>query len=175
MKRRQDRAAGRAIPKVHVTRAAIAAVAMSLAAGAVPARAQQSGDPSATQPATKASSSPIVESLVGKPQPALEVHKRPMHAAVRPPVRRHNVRSRHAPLALDRPALAGVELLAPLPRPEQPPHFVVTAPAYPLETLAAAFLTPPPPIVCHDVRRDPNRPDPHLYRERTVACEPDNP
>ncbi len=56
-----------------------------------------------------------------------------------------------------------------------PANIVVPTPDYPLDTIAAAFLTPPPPVVCHDVRRDPYLPDPRLYREQTVACEPDNP
>ena len=176
MNRRQDRMSGK--PAC----VAVALIAMTLCAGALPARAQTTPqDSSAAQPVLPSSSaragagsSPIVESIVGRPQPALEVHKRPMHAAVRRHAR-HDARRRLAPPDLERPALAGVELLVPLPPPGQPPHIVVPAPAYPLDTLAASFLTPAPPVVCHDIRRDPTLPDPRLYREQTVACEPDNP
>ena len=155
-------------------------ITTTLCADALPARAQTTPqDSSAAQPTLPSSSgaagvSPVVESIVGRPQPALEVHKRPMHASVRRPVR-HYVRTRPAPPALERPAVAGVELLVPLPRPGQPPHIVVPTPDYALDTIAASFLTPLPPIVCHDVRRDPDLPDRHLYREQTVACQPDNP
>ncbi len=79
------------------------------------------------------------------------------------------------PRALDRPGLAGVALIAPLPPPGEPPHFIVPLPAFPLETFATSLTTPLPPIVCHPVRRAANGPDPHLYREVPVACEPDMP
>lgn len=165
------------------------AIAASLLAGAVlagaPARAGPRS-PAAAQPtlppaapaATTKPSSPVVESIVGKPRTPLEVHKHAAHARKAPRrhlVRRGHVRGGHVPMDLERPALAGVELLLPLPPPGEPPHIVVPLPAYPLETLAASFTTPPPPIFCHPTRRDPNLPDPRLYREVTVACEPDNP
>ena len=91
-----------------------------------------------------------------------------------------SVASRHyagasTPLEFDRPALAGVTLLQPLPPAPQPPHIVVPLPDYPLDTVAAAFLTPPPPIVCHRTPRLRDLPDPGLYRETTLVCEPDNP
>ena len=71
--------------------------------------------------------------------------------------------------------MAGVELLRSLPRPGEPPHFIAPVPVYPLDSFTAAYTMPPPPIVCHPTRREPGLPDPRLYRERTVACEPDNP
>ena len=82
--------------------------------------------------------------------------------------RRHVVRHIRVPPDLDRPALAGVELVAPLPLPAEPPHIVVQLPAYPLDSFATAFTTPPPPIVCHRTHRDPDAPDPRLYREGPV-------
>jgi hypothetical protein len=117
--------------------------------------------------------SPVVESLVDPmSRRPLEVHKHPRHIAAR---HRHYAHRFHTPIDLDRPALAGVEVLQPLPRPGQPPHLAVPLPAYPLDEIATALTMPPPPIVCHPIRREPGLPDPHLYRERTVACEPDNP
>ena len=164
------------VSRVHVW--TLAAVIAASCAGSMPARAQTTPqDSSSPQPTLPASgsltTSPVVDSIVGRPQPALEVHKRPMHATRRHV--RHYARARPVPLDLNRPALAGVELLVALPPPGQPPHIVVPAPDYALDTIAAAFLTPAPPIICHDVRRDPDLPDPRLYRERTVACQPDNP
>ena len=94
------------------------------------------------------------------------VVSRPLH---------HRYAHRHVPLDLERPALAGVTLLQPLPPEPQPPHIAVPLPAYPLDTIAAAFTTPPPPIVCHPTRRLRDLPDPELYRERTLQCEADNP
>ncbi len=76
---------------------------------------------------------------------------------------------------LERPALAGVELVAPIPKPVQPPHFTVPVPAYLPENAATFYTTPPPPVICHRVPRDPYAPDPHLVRETTVLCEADNP
>ena len=76
---------------------------------------------------------------------------------------------------LERPALAGVELVAPIPHPIQPPHFTVPVPAYPLENFATFYTTPPPPVTCRRVPRDPDAPDPHLYREQAVVCAADNP
>ena len=117
--------------------------------------------------------SPVVQSLVGGGKAALVVHK---HLAGGRP-RHHRFYARHLPVPvdLDRPALAGVMLLQPLPPVPQPPHDVVPVPAYPLETVAASFLTPPPPIVCHRSARVRGLPDLQLYREEALACEPDNP
>jgi hypothetical protein len=96
-------------------------------------------------------------------------------SAKRHGTRHHFVHRWPAPRDIDRPALAGVELLAPLPLPAEPPHFIVPLPAYPLEAIAASLTTPPPPVMCHRARRDPDAPDPRLYREVPVVCEPDNP
>ena len=114
--------------------------------------------------------SPVVQRLVGGRAPLL-VRK---HVARAHPRHRY-ARHAPAPLAPERPALAGVTLLRPLPPPPQPPHIVVPLPDYPLDTVAAAFLTPPPPIVCHRTARIRGLPDPDLYKERTLVCEPDNP
>ena len=139
--------------------------------------------PSAPQPVLPPSggakpTSPVVESLMDQRPPVLEVRKAHRHA-------RHASWTHHrhfshfrerAPVRdLERPALAGVELLQPLPRPGEPPHLNVPLPGYPLDSFITAFTTPLPPIVCHPTRRDPDVPDPRLYRERTVTCEADNP
>ena len=76
---------------------------------------------------------------------------------------------------LERPALAGVRLVAPIPHPIQPPHFTVAVPAYPPENFITYYTTPPPPVICHHVRRDPDPPDPQLRYEKPVICEADNP
>ncbi len=76
---------------------------------------------------------------------------------------------------LDRPALAGVELVTPIPHPIQPPHHTVPVPGYPLDNFITFYTTPPPPVICQHVPRDPDAPDPHLVRERTVVCAADNP
>ena len=96
---------------------------------------------------------------------------------VRKTVRRHRRVARVEPYRdeLDRPALAGVALLAPLPHPIQPPHFTVPVPAYPFENFVTFYTTPPPPVICGRVPRDPYAPDPHLFREKTVVCAADNP
>lgn len=146
------------------------------------ARSQTAQDSAAAQPVLPRPEmkpgSPVVEDLVGAPQPALDVRKRPDHVRSRVTSSHHRIRVAHhfAPRPnIERPALAGVELLAPLPRPGEPPHIEVPVPAYPLDTVAAAYLTPVPPIMCHRVPREPDLPDPRLYRERTVVCAPDNP
>lgn len=119
--------------------------------------------------------SPVVQQLVGGGGRPLVVRKhaaRVSHAHAHP---RYVVRHRPVPLDLERPALAGVTLLQPLPPAPQPPHIVVPLPAYPLETVAASLLTPAPPIVCRRTPRIRDLPDPRLYKEATLVCEPDNP
>ncbi len=155
------------------------AVAAALTLGGAPARAQGASTPpesSAAQPTLpppSAPNPPIVQTIVGPGQPALDVRKTPPHRVA---TRRHRVaRHRSEPLDIERPALAGVQLLRPLPPPEQPPHFVVPTPAYPFENFVTAYTTPPAPLFCHPTPREPDLPDPRLYRERTVICEPDNP
>jgi hypothetical protein len=132
---------------------------------------------------------PAAGSVERKPAPQVInqiVHddtKAPSQAGIKRPQRIHHARrvTRHYLVRhegrppLERPALAGVALVEPLPAPPEPPHITVPVPAYPLESLAAAFTTPPPPIVCEPTRRDPTAPDPHLYKEAPVACAPDNP
>ncbi len=114
-----------------------------------------------------------MQSLVGTGQTPLVVRKK---GAVAHSRHRHRYYAgAPVPLDLERPALAGVTLLRPLPPPIDPPHIVVPLPAYPLEAVAAAYLTPPPPIVCHRTPRIRDLPDPRLYREETLECEPDTP
>ena len=169
-------------------------VALSLALAAAtlggPAKAQEKTtplSPSSAQPSLPDASvrrakaaafapprpgSPVVQSLVGSGQTPLLVHKQAKHAHHR--IRQHYARA-PVPADLERPALAGVTLLQPLPPPQPQPHIVVPLPAYPLESVAAAFLTPAPPIVCHRTARIRDLPDPRLYREETLDCEPDTP
>ena len=93
-------------------------------------------------------------------------------------VRRHYARDDHDQFdrePLERPALAGVQLVAPIPHPIQPPHFTVPVPAYPFENFITYYTTPPPPVICHRVPRDPYAPDPQLLYEKPVVCEADNP
>ncbi|MBE7220316.1 MAG: hypothetical protein INR64_17740 [Caulobacteraceae bacterium] len=116
--------------------------------------------------------SPVVQQLVGGGGEPLVVRR---HAARPHGHARYVVRHRPVPLDLERPALAGVTLLQPLPPAPQPPHVVVPLPDYPLDTVAASFLTPAPPIVCHRTPRIRDLPDPRLYKEETLVCEPDNP
>ena len=134
--------------------------------------------PAAPQPTLPTSGVPKSGSPSLSDDQTLEVHVRKGAEHVR----RHQARGRSHHLVryrttppIERPALAGVELLQPLPRPDEPPHIVVPLPAYVLDPVFLPFTTPPPPVVCHPTRRDPDLPDPRLYRERTVVCEADNP
>lgn len=95
------------------------------------------------------------------------------HAAVRPKHHRRYARRRLEPL--DRPALANVELLEPLPRPPQPPHVTVPVPGYPLDNFITYFTAPPPPVVCQPTHYDRFKPDLRLIDERPVLCTADNP
>ncbi len=169
----------------HLRRPALTLAILLLAAPADAQTSPSSGQldlpqgtapkPAAVPYAPPKPGSPVVQTLVGggSGEPLL-VRKRarvgyhPHHYA------RHHY-ARRVPLDLERPALAGVTLLQPLPPEPQPPHIAVPLPAYPLDTIAAAFTTPPPPIVCHPTRRIRDLPDPELYREHTLECEPDNP
>lgn len=158
-------------------------VALAVLLGsAASARAQTTPfQPSAAQPVLPPGggskpTSPVVESLMDQTPAVLEVRKRHRHHARHETTGHRRVAHNRAPSRpLDRPALAGVELLQPLPRPGQPPHIAVPVPGYPLDSFITAYTTPLPPIVCHPTRRDPDLPDPRLYRERAVICEADNP
>ena len=158
--------------------ASVAALAIVCAVSGMTAPAgaqttpQSSSSAQPVLPQTKPGS-PVVEGLVGQSQPPLEVRKHASRQSTHHAIR--HARRHPAPLDLERPALAGVELLQPLPRPGQPPHITVPLPAYALDEVVTPFLTPPPPVVCHPVRREADLPDPRLYREVTVACQPDNP
>ena len=76
---------------------------------------------------------------------------------------------------LDRPILASVELVEPLPRPPQPPHVTVPVPAYPFENVITYLTAPPPPVVCRPTPRDRFKPNLGLVDETPVLCTADNP
>lgn len=157
-----------------MTRSFVAALfALALPASAsAQAAAPQPSPPAATD------SGPLVDKMVNPEPPTLDVHRAPRagsRVAHRGSHRVHLARSKRPVWPLDRPALAGVALVTPLPPLREPPHIRVPMPAYPVETLAYWFGAPRPDIVCAPAPRDPNLPDPRLYRERSVICEPDNP
>lgn len=138
-----------------------------VANGATPSTTQ---DPASAQP------------TLPKPMPDLSVPAGQLDAAPKK-VGKHRRTAKHvhhgsdkgwAP-AIDRPALATVDLTERLPYPPQPPHVTVPVPAYPLENLVSALTTPPPPIVCRPTRRDRFQPDPHLVGDTPVLCTADNP
>ena len=155
--------------------AAPAGAQTSPSSGQLDLPAGKAPKPAAVPYAPPKPGSPVVQTLVGGGGQPLVVRKRARRVASHPHHEARRGYARHAPLDLERPALAGVTLLQPLPPAPQPPHIAVPLPAYPLDTIAAAFLTPPPPIVCHPTRRIRDLPDPELYRERTLECAPDNP
>lgn len=77
---------------------------------------------------------------------------------------------------VERPELANVELLEPLPHPPQPPHVTVPVPAYLPENFVTYFTAPPPPVVCRPTRYDRFAPpDVRLVDETPVLCTADNP
>jgi hypothetical protein len=125
------------------------------------------------QPIAGAKASPVVDTLA-VPRPALEIRKTAAKHAARP-TRRHVVHYRHhgRPIHVERPALAGVLLVEPIPPRIAPPRPIVPTPAYFVDGLASAVTTPPPPVVCE--RRSPVRslPDPRLYREVPLQCGSD--
>ncbi len=155
-------------------------VAAWLALGAPLAAAQTPIPPRAPQPALpapaaikspppKAQPSPVVDSIAVGPKAAPRARE-----TSRPARKRMAHRSRlDAVRAIDRPALAGVLLVAPVPPLAEPPRPIVPMPAYFVDGLVAAFTSPPPPLVCEPRRRDTRLPDPHLFREVSVACRPD--
>ena len=158
---------------------AVLVTAFTLALTAIPAHADKTPPtPSSAQPVVPpgagaaTSGSPLVETIVGRPRPKLVVRKQAERSRL---FGRYYARRRQVPVDVERPALAGVEVLAPLPPPAEPPHIVVPMPEYPLDAIIAPFLTPPPPVVCHHTRRVRDVPDPNLYREVTLDCLPDNP
>ncbi len=167
--------------------AAAAVLVASLLVGAPAGAAGAPPEPSAAQPSLPPSGNPPNGNPPGGKPPVSPLIQRTIGAGAKPAEARKHA-SRHAqlrhhvahryravPLDLERPAVAGVTLLVPLPRPEEPPHLTVPLPAYPLDSLATYVTTPPTPVVCHHVPREPGLPDPELYRERTLQCQPDNP
>lgn len=127
-----------------------------------------SAQPSLPQPMPSAGD---VLKTMGGPDTGLEPRRKtPQHHRS---ARRRSIHRQAA--SVRRPALAGVELAGPLPRPPQPPHFTTPTPAYPLEAITAAFTTPLPPVVCHPAAVDPELPNPRLYKQRGLVCASDNP
>ena len=113
-----------------------------------------------------------MDSIAAGPKPSAA----PEAASKKPtkPARRRLAHHRRgsAP-GVERPALAGVLLVQPvLPR-REPPRPIVPTPAYFVDGFVSAFTIAPPPLVCRRRPRDPDLPDPHLYREVPLACEPD--
>ncbi len=158
-------------------------LAASLAALSPAARAQPSSPPAvapAVSPAilpppvagktVKAQPSPVVDSIAGGQKPAADAQPPAAKPVRRRVARRHR---REAPLDVERPALAGVLLVEPLPPRFQGPRPIVPTPAYFVDSFVSAFTIPPPPIVCHRRPRDPDLPDPRFYREVPLACTPD--
>ena len=126
--------------------------------------------PALPQPIAGAKASPVVNTLA-IPRPALDVRKStPKHAAR--PARRHVAHYRHhgRPIDVERPALAGVLLIEPIPPRTDPPRPTVPTAAYFVDGIASAFTTPPPPVVCERRRPDRSLPDPRLYREVPLQC-----
>lgn len=161
------------------TASALLIVTAARAAGPAPTSSPQPTLPPTITPSSSGPpsggpkpTSPVVESTIGAGNPKRASRRHASH-----PRGRHRLARRIEPVPpyLARPAVAGVALLVPLPRPPEPPHFDVPLPAYPLDSIATLFTTPPAPIVCHHAAREPGLPDPELYRERTLRCEPDNP
>lgn len=155
-----------------LTTAALTTTALTTAAWA------QAAPPQPSLPAPVAETGgPLVDKIMRPAPPTLDVHRRARHAShAGRAVHRHVLAARaRLTWPLDRPALAGVALVTPLPPLREPPHIRVPMPAYPVESLAYWFGAPRPDIVCVPAPRDPDLPDPRLYRERPVLCEPDNP
>jgi hypothetical protein len=102
-------------------------------------------------------------------QPALP---QPIAGAKAVPARRHVAHYRHhgRPIDVERPALAGVLLIEPIPTRIDPPRPTVPTAAYFVDGIASAFTTPPPPVVCERRRPDRSLPDPRLYREVPLQC-----
>ena len=162
----------------RLPRTLIAPFAVVLSCAAV--RADPSLQPASAQPtlpqpvpASVPGNSPILGGESTR-DTTLIVRKKTSRSGYRLRHVRHHV-ARYDREPLDRPALAGVQLVAPLPHPIQPPHFTVPTPAYPFENFVTYFTTPPPPVICHRVPRDPYAPDPRLLYEKPVVCEADNP
>jgi hypothetical protein len=125
--------------------------------------------PTLPQPIAAPKASPVVDTIAGS-HPALEVHRTPSHHAARP-VRRHFARYHdRRPIDVERPALAGVVLVEPIPPRVEAPRPMVPMPAYFVDGIASAFTTPPPAVVCERRPRDRTLPDPRLYREVPVEC-----
>ena len=158
----------------RVTIAAAAALALTLAWPAAAQTSTASPQPVLPGATASAAASPVVDSIVGPP--VLEVRKQVALPRERhKPLPRHLARlhRRGRALPLERPALAGVFLVEPIEETVAPPRPIVPMPAYFVDGIASAFLTPPPPVVCERRRRDRTLPDPRLYREVPVACSYD--
>jgi hypothetical protein len=115
--------------------------------------------------------SPVVDTIAATAPREISVHKNPTKRVAQASDR-HHPRHRHdrRPINVERPALAGVMLVEPLPPRIEAPRKMVPTPAYFVDGIAAAFTIPPPPIVCERRPRDRTLPDPRLYREVPVEC-----
>ncbi len=141
---------------------------------AAPAVAPASLPPPVAGKPSKAQPSPVVDSIAGGQKPGADA-KPPTQKAGRPARKRLARRYRREPPLddVDRPALAGVALIEPLPPRREGPRPIVPTPAYFVDSFVAAFTIPPPPVVCRQRPRDGDLPDPRIYREVPVACSPD--
>jgi hypothetical protein len=144
-------------------------VALAVSFGfAGPALAQTPVGAQPSLPSTRsgAKASPVVDTIAESHR-ALEVHR---HAAR--PAHRHLARDHHnkRPTDVERPALAGVLLIEPIPPRTEAPRPIVPMPAYFVDGIASSFTTPAPAVVCERRPRDRTLPDPRLYREVPVEC-----
>ena len=151
------------------------AIVLALGVVASPALAQTPAGPQPTlPPVSPTKASPVVDTIA-ESRPPLVVRKTASPHAARP-ARRH-LAHHHShdsrPIDVERPALAGVLLVEPIPPRPEAPRPIVPMPAYFVDGIASAFTTPPPPVVCERRRPDPLLPDPRLYREVPLACGSD--
>ena len=173
----------RTAPRAHASvgpRAGTACVLLACLAFACLPTAAQGQNPPAAQPSlpppiqsspSKAQASPVVDSIAAGSKPTPELKREKTSRSKRRHVAHH--RRYAVPVDVERPALAGVLLAEPVPPPIRAPRPIVPMPAYFVDSLVSAFTIAPPPLVCRPARRDPDLPDPHLYREVPLACAPD--
>ena len=132
-------------------------------------------DPTSAQPTLPKAMPELTIPVSGAGDISSAPRKTPRHVARKMPTHLRTARSRRMMPPIDRPALANVELLEPLPHPPQPPHVVVPVPAYPFENFITYFTVPPPPVVCRPTRADRFKPNLELANEKPVLCTADNP
>jgi hypothetical protein len=151
-------------------RAAWTSVALLLACGTM-ACAQTPTGAQPTLPAPSKAASPVVDTIAAPAPLRIDVRKAAARHAAQA-AHRHVARYHHhgRPIDVDRPALAGVLLVEPIPPRIAPPRPMVPTPAYFVDGIASAFTTPAPAVVCEHRPRDRTLPDPRLYREVPVEC-----